>query len=76
MVVEGRNRTAVFTDQIAPEIDQAQYDSGEGPCLDAVLGAARHRRSNPPSEPGKWPEFREVAAAPRHLEHLVVAAHR
>ena len=28
-------RTAVFTDRQAPEIDQAQYDTGIGPCLDA-----------------------------------------
>ena len=27
--------TAVFTDRQAPEIDQAQYDTGIGPCLDA-----------------------------------------
>src|SRR4051794_4453418 len=35
MFVEGRRRTAVFTDALAPEVDQAQYDTGEGPCLDA-----------------------------------------
>jgi GAF domain-containing protein len=34
-----RATTAVFTDAGAPEIDQAQYDSGRGPCLDAW----RHR---------------------------------
>jgi GAF domain-containing protein len=31
----GRPQTAVFTDEAAPEIDQAQYDSDRGPCLDA-----------------------------------------
>ena len=30
-----RASTAVFTDEEAPEIDQAQYDAGRGPCLDA-----------------------------------------
>ena len=30
-----RATTAVFTDRDAPEIDQAQYDTGRGPCLDA-----------------------------------------
>jgi GAF domain-containing protein len=35
MLVEGRRRTPVFTHETAPEIDQAQYDSGEGPCLTA-----------------------------------------
>ncbi len=38
MGVEGRDRTAVFTDEASPEIDQAQYDSGEGPCVDAYHG--------------------------------------
>src|SRR3954471_7452963 len=35
MIVEGRQRTAVYTDELAPEIDEAQYDSGEGPCVEA-----------------------------------------
>ena len=30
-----RPTTAVFTDEQAPEIDQAQYEVGQGPCLDA-----------------------------------------
>src|SRR4051812_4183628 len=35
LLVEGRQRTAVFTDPLSPEIDQAQYDTGDGPCIDA-----------------------------------------
>ena len=35
MLLEGRPRAAVFTDDTAPEIDVAQYDPGVGPCLDA-----------------------------------------
>ena len=31
----GRPTTAVFTDPAAPEIDEAQYRTGAGPCLDA-----------------------------------------
>ena len=30
-----RPTTAVFTDEQSPEIDQAQYETGRGPCLDA-----------------------------------------
>lgn len=29
-------RTSVYSDPASPEIDQAQYDTGEGPCLDAM----------------------------------------
>ncbi len=32
---DGKPTTSVFTDQAAPEIDAAQYSSGEGPCLDS-----------------------------------------
>jgi hypothetical protein len=33
MMVEGSPSTAVFTHAEAPEIDEAQYRSGEGPCM-------------------------------------------
>jgi GAF domain-containing protein len=32
---DGRPTTGVFTDPESPEIDEAQYSSGRGPCLDA-----------------------------------------
>jgi hypothetical protein len=44
MFVEGKPRSGVFTDSEAPEIDKAQYSSGQGPCLDAL----RH-------QPRAWP---------------------
>ena len=62
MLVEGRPRTAVFTDDTAPEIDAAQYESGVGPCLDAF----RHQRVFRIDEMEKdqqWPPFSAVAAA-------------
>jgi GAF domain-containing protein len=61
MVVEGRKSTAVFTDEASPEVDQAQYDSGEGPCLDAFeQQKAFHIDST--TEDGPWPAFRRAAA--------------
>ena len=60
MPVEGQSRTAVFTDPVSPEIDQAQYDAGEGPCLDAL----RYRQVfaiDSTGEPGPWPAFRRAA---------------
>jgi GAF domain-containing protein len=62
MLVEGRQRTAVFTDPEAPEIDQAQYDTGEGPCL-AAFHDGRITEIESTREPGQWAEFRKVAAA-------------
>jgi GAF domain-containing protein len=35
MLVDDRVTTQTFTDPTCPEIDQAQYESGHGPCLDA-----------------------------------------
>src|SRR5687768_8466060 len=57
MVVEGRERTAVFTDDTAPEVDQAQYDTGEGPCLDAFHHKKVFRIESMDGD-GPWPAFR------------------
>jgi GAF domain-containing protein len=62
MMVEGRQRTAVFNDETAPEIDQAQYDTGEGPCLQA-FAEQRVFSVESTREDGPWPEFRRAAAA-------------
>ena len=60
MVVEGRQRTAVFTDAESPEIDEAQYDADDGPCVDAF----RHGRVNvirSIDDEERWPEFCRAA---------------
>jgi GAF domain-containing protein len=70
MLVEGRPTTAVFTDETAPEIDSAQYETGSGPCLDAF----RHRmvfRLPDTREANPWPEFAKTAAA--HGLHSVLS---
>jgi GAF domain-containing protein len=61
MTVEGRDRTAVFTDEASPEVDQAQYDTGEGPCLDA-FHHQRIFRIESTAEDGPWPAFRKACA--------------
>jgi GAF domain-containing protein len=61
MLVEGRQRTAIFTDETAPEVDQAQYDSGDGPCV-AAFREERVTRIDSTLEDGPWPEFRRAAA--------------
>ncbi len=61
MIVEGRQRTAIFTDETAPEVDQAQYDSGEGPCLEAFR-EQRITQIDSTLEDGPWMEFRRAAA--------------
>jgi GAF domain-containing protein len=62
MLVEGRERTAVFTDADAPKIDQAQYDTGDGPCLAAIREQRVHVIEST-KEPGPWQAFRDAAFA-------------
>jgi GAF domain-containing protein len=62
MLVEGRAKTAVFTDDTAPEVDSAQYETGVGPCLDAF----RHRQVfviDDMEADEQWRPFTEAAAA-------------
>jgi len=62
LIVERRQRTAVFTDPASPEIDQAQYDTGEGPCLDAFDTGRVVVVDNTLAD-GPYPDFRKAAAA-------------
>lgn len=61
MMTEGHARTAVFTDETAPQIDRAQYETGEGPCLEAFRSGRVVRIGSTLAE-GPWPEFRRAAA--------------
>jgi len=62
MLVEGSPRTAVFTHADAPEIDEAQYRSGEGPCMYAFRDQTTYRIDST-LEDERWPEFAQLAAA-------------
>jgi GAF domain-containing protein len=61
---EGKPTTAVFTDDEAPEIDSAQYDSGRGPCLDAWRTQDVVRIDDMAMAGRDYPEF--SAAAGQH----------
>jgi GAF domain-containing protein len=57
MMANGRVETAVFTDPESPEIDQAQYATGEGPCLESFR-TGEVRRIESTLRDGPWPVFR------------------
>jgi GAF domain-containing protein len=62
MLVDGRAGTAVYTDEVAVDIDSAQYETGIGPCLDAF----RHQkvyRIDDMEKDDNWMPFSEAAAA-------------
>jgi GAF domain-containing protein len=51
--------TAACTDPLVPDLDQAQYRSGQGPCLDAI----RHRRLYVVPSTQESPSWREFCRA-------------
>jgi GAF domain-containing protein len=61
MLVDGVPSTGVFTDSEAPEIDKAQYESEEGPCLDAFRNQKVYRIDSTATDM-RWPAFARNAA--------------
>ena len=61
ILVDGEPVTGVFTDPTAPEIDQAKYDSGNGPCLDSFRTGEIFRVESTTSDQ-RWPEFSTACA--------------
>jgi GAF domain-containing protein len=70
MMVDGRVSTQAFTDPSSPEIDQAQYESGRGPCLDAFM-ESRIVVVDELAGDERWPQF--AAAALRHGVHSTMS---
>jgi GAF domain-containing protein len=70
LLVDGAPRTGVFTHPDAPEIDEAQYRSGEGPCMYAFRNHQTYRIDDTASET-RWPEF--AAAALVHGIHATLS---
>jgi len=60
-LVDGKPRTAVFTDEEAPEIDSAQYEVDDGPCLDAFRDGEIYRVNDTFTE-SRWVAFARAAA--------------
>jgi GAF domain-containing protein len=71
MLVDGKPSTGVFTNPEAPEIDEAQYSSGQGPCLDA-FHHQRVNRIDSTADDQRWPEFAKMAHAHGILATLSV----
>lgn len=56
----GKVETPAFSSQVARDSDLAQYETGEGPCLDAI----RHERTIMMADmtaDARWPRYRERA---------------
>ncbi len=62
LVTGERPRTAAYTDDRTIRIDRAQYDVGDGPCLDAIRNR-RVNRVDVSEADDRWPAFTEAARA-------------
>jgi GAF domain-containing protein len=60
MTVDGRMGTYVFTHPTVPEIDSAQYETGDGPCLEAFRTGIVVPIESTATET-RWPKFCRVA---------------
>ena len=57
----GTPTTAIFTSPTSPEIDAAQYETGEGPCLDAWRKRRAVSIDDTRDETGPYRAFRAAA---------------
>jgi GAF domain-containing protein len=62
MMVDDRVSTQAFTDATCPEIDQVQYQTGYGPCLEAFRQGALIAAESLEGD-DRWPEFAAAAVA-------------
>lgn len=62
MMVDDQVTTQAFSDPACPEIDQAQYESGRGPCLEAFRSGSMILVESLEND-GRWPEFAAAALA-------------
>lgn len=65
---DARPTTAVYTDEESPEIDEAQYREGKGPCLDAWRQNRVVRLDRVEDHASRYPQFSRAC-----LEHGVMS---
>jgi hypothetical protein len=74
---DGRFHTPVDTGPVAVELDQAQYRTGEGPCVDASrMPGPGHIRSTDLAHEPAWPSFGPIAARRGYIGVLSTALMR
>jgi GAF domain-containing protein len=56
----GRPETPAATDEVSAEVDKVQYETGEGPCLSAIVEESMFRTGDLAAE-SRWPKFSQPA---------------
>ncbi len=62
LIERGKIRTVAPTDDVVSAIDEVQYRTGQGPCVDAIDTHEIYRTGDLTAET-RWPEFTPAAAA-------------
>jgi len=71
LLVDERPTTAVFTGDLARELDERQYERGYGPCLHAAITGELTEIADTETET-RWPDYMQVAAERGCRSHLSV----
>lgn len=61
VVRRGRPETVAATDHVPVQVDAFQYETRQGPCLDAITDERTYRSHDLSTEP-RWPQFSRRAA--------------
>lgn len=69
---QGRLRTVAASNDVVLQMDHDQYDTGQGPCLDAATRGERFHSSSLEAE-RRWPQFLPRARA-RGIESIMSTA--
>jgi ANTAR domain/GAF domain len=58
----GQGQSVAISDEVARQVDELQYQFGEGPCMAAAENSSNYLLFDIADEP-RWPRFAEAAAA-------------
>ena len=71
LIVDGRPSTAVYTGQLALELDESQYGRGHGPCLHAAITGETVEIDDARTD-ARWPDYLARAVERGSLSSLSV----
>jgi GAF domain-containing protein len=71
LIRDGKAHTAAFTGDLAMRMDEPQYQSGNGPCLDASAGAVSLSVTETETE-SRWPRWASSASEQGVLSSLSI----
>jgi GAF domain-containing protein len=71
LLVKDRPTTVVYTGQLAMDLDETQYERGQGPCLNAARTGQMTEIPDTRTE-SRWPDYTRLAAEHGNLSSLSI----